>query len=467
MSLRSKSFSLIGIFILLTIAWAVVQGIIGERSSFREAANISVAHSWTGKQTLTLPILVVPYQTRHQKRIWDKAAGKYQTNDYSLDHVAYLPLSEIHLDVNVDSNMLDRGIFKVPVFHAQITLRGKINFDVLTEVTSREQFYKMGNPYLSIGVSDQRGITEPPKFRSELVAADIKAGSGISGETQGFRIVIEPSEGTKEFSAEFSLKGTSSIEIIPTAQYVVTNINSNWQHPSFIGAFLPVSRSVDHLGYKATWTTNQFSSAVEQVLEQCSICLLYTSDGHCEKLQESAFGVKQIDPVDHYMQSERATKYGLLTVLLVFACFILVELLKQLSLHPINYMLVGFSLTVFHLLLISLAEHIGFGPAYLISTLACTAVISLYVQYQLGLKTTAAFSFGLLATYSTLYVVILSEDYAFISGALIIFFALTAVMMVTRKIDWNKWHEDIQATEDHSQPSGKFSESEADPAEAE
>ena len=38
--------------------------------------------------------------------------------------------------------------------------------------------------------------------------------------------------------------------------------------------------------------------------------------------------------------------------------------------------------------------------------------------------------------YALLYVLVLSEDYALLLGAIVLFVALAAVMLVTRKMDW-------------------------------
>ena len=74
-----------------------------------------------------------------------------------------------------------------------------------------------------------------------------------------------------------------------------------------------------------------------------------------------------VDPVNVYSQADRASKYGLLFVLLTFVGFFMFELIKQLPIHPIQYGLVGLALAIFFLLLVSLSEHIEFGWAYLVA----------------------------------------------------------------------------------------------------
>ena len=55
------------------------------------------------------------------------------------------------------------------------------------------------------------------------------------------------------------------------------------------------------------------------------------------------------------MQADRATKYGVLFVVLTFVCFFMFELVKQVPVHPIQYALVGLAMAIFFLLLVSLS----------------------------------------------------------------------------------------------------------------
>ncbi|MPZ44668.1 MAG: hypothetical protein GEV05_14945 [Betaproteobacteria bacterium] len=103
----------------------------------------------------------------------------------------------------------------------------------------------------------------------------------------------------------------------------------------------------------------------------------------------------------------------------------------------VQYALVGFALVAFFVLLLAFAEHIGFGLAYLIAAGACIALVGLYVRYVLGTRARAASLTGLLGgLYGALYMVLGSEDYALLMGALLLFAALAAFMLTTRRLDW-------------------------------
>jgi inner membrane protein len=86
----------------------------------------------------------------------------------------------------------------------------------------------------------------------------------------------------------------------------------------------------------------------------------------CSCTQE-AIAVSFIESVGLYQSLEQ---YGFLLLDLTFAAFILLELLRRLGIHPVQYALVGL-LPMFFLLLVALSEHIAFGAAYTVATTAC------------------------------------------------------------------------------------------------
>jgi inner membrane protein len=115
----------------------------------------------------------------------------------------------------------------------------------------------------------------------------------------------------------------------------------------------------------------------------------------------------------------------------------MLELVKQLRIHPIQYGLVGLALAIFFLLLLGLSEHIAFGWAYLAASIACVGLLGFYVSHVLhsrGRGFGFAAMLGLL--YAALYGLLVSEDNALVLGAGLLFLILAAIMVATRKVDW-------------------------------
>ncbi|MNV47960.1 Inner membrane protein CreD [compost metagenome] len=150
-----------------------------------------------------------------------------------------------------------------------------------------------------------------------------------------------------------------------------------------------------------------------------------------------SLNVALVDPVDVYTQADRATKYGILFVLLTFVGFALFELIKQLKIHPLQYLLVGLALAIFFLLLVSLSEQIAFWQAYLISAAACIGLQGFYLSGVLrSWKYGLGFSTMLTLLYGVLYMLLASENNALLMGSLLLFGILAVIMWITRKVDW-------------------------------
>ncbi|NRA85026.1 MAG: inner membrane CreD family protein, partial [Gammaproteobacteria bacterium] len=206
---------------------------------------------------------------------------------------------------------------------------------------------------------------------------------------------------------------------------------ANWPHPNFVGNFLPLKPVIDDSGFSAMWQTTFFSTNLPDIMNSC------IERGKCEAMNNTTLGVSLVDPVNQYLKTERAIKYAELFILLTLFSFMLFEIFKRLSIHPIQYAFVGIAMAVFYLLLLSLSEHIEFNLAYLISSVSCAAILGIYISGVLGeLKHGLIFSGGILMLYLILFGLLAAEDFALLMGSIFVFLVLAAVMIMTRKIDW-------------------------------
>jgi len=140
-----------------------------------------------------------------------------------------------------------------------------------------------------------------------------------------------------------------------------------------------------------------------------------------------------------YRKVERVLKYAILFIALTFGAFFLMDVLGRLRLHPVQYLLVGLGLAEFYLLLLALTEHVGFLVAYLSAALMTIGLLTLYSYYILHTRRGAVIIAVMLTLiYTYLLIVLHLETYALLSGALLLFGLLTAIMIITRKIDWNE-----------------------------
>jgi inner membrane protein len=216
---------------------------------------------------------------------------------------------------------------------------------------------------------------------------------------------------------------------LPFGSETQVQVASNWPHPSFSGAFLPATRNITAQGFDAQWQVLELNRPYPQAWLGTQI-----SDA---ALNASAFGVGLYQAVDIYQRGERATKYALLFIALTFLTFFAWEQLTGTRLHPLQYLLVGLALSMFYLLLIALSEHVSFANAYLIAAASLVLLIGAYIAGALASRSRGIIVAGAMSfIYGLLYVLVLSEDYALLLGAITLFATLATVMLVTRKLDW-------------------------------
>jgi inner membrane protein len=117
----------------------------------------------------------------------------------------------------------------------------------------------------------------------------------------------------------------------------------------------------------------------------------------------------------------------------------LIETIGGLTIHPMQYLLLTLPLSIFYVLLVALAEHIGFFASY---ALASSSVIGLIAVYFSGIGANKKQTSLLVIILSTLYgltlTMLTSEDYALLIGAISLFVCLSTFMLLTRKLNWSK-----------------------------
>lgn len=149
-------------------------------------------------------------------------------------------------------------------------------------------------------------------------------------------------------------------------------------------------------------------------------------------------GVDLLEPVPTYLMVDRAAKYGTLFLALSFLTYFIFEAVSRVRIHLAQYALLGLSVSLFALLLIALAEPLGFTIGYVISTIAVMAQASLYTLSVVGSARLAATFAGMLCLlFGFLYVVLSLETFSLLVGTFALFAALSVIMVVTRHLDWS------------------------------
>jgi inner membrane protein len=433
--LLKKAAVIFALIILLMIALSMTSGVISERSRFKQEAKHNIAKSWTGEQRLIGPILVVPYYVAYSKTVWDKDLKKEVVKTTKVLKKQYIMPDELLIDGVAKTHMRSRGMYAVPVYSSTLDLKGYFSNQMLLEKINKENnVVSWGQPYISVYINDIRGIPLRPEFNWQDQHFPFVSGTKLPGAEQGMHVLLPNLDAkTKkdyDFSFTLELRGMENLSFAAVGMDTEVKLKSDWPHPSFTGAYLPEQRTITEDGFSAIWRVSSFSSNIAQQLTHCK-------NKNCGYLLNNNFGVSLYQPVDVYQQSERSTKYGILFISITFIAFWVFELIKKLPIHPVQYLLVGFALSIFYLLLISLSEHIAFLWAYCIAAISCTGLLGYYLAgIMRSFRTSALFTSIIALLYAVLYVIICLENTALLMGAGLLFVSLTLLMVITRHIDW-------------------------------
>ena len=420
-SISLKAFTILILSLLLLIPQSMIKSLIREREMLRQDAVAEVSEMWSDPQKVTGPLLTVPFYSEYTKDEKVRLRREF---------VHFLP-EDLLITGQVETSELERGIFEVPVYETQLKISGAFGPLDLRLVPALEDAHSIDwdNAFLTLGITDQRGMEEGIKVNWEGVSMPVYPGSKLNDLKSGITSPLDLQDTPKgNFTVNIAFKGSKSLSFIPSGKESTVNLTSNWPHPSFTGNYLPADRDISENGFKATWKVNEFNRNYPQA---------WIGNDYFMNMMGSYFGTDMYIPVDDYQKSMRSAKYALLTIVLTFLVYFLFEIFTKKKIHIIQYILVGLALVLYYALLVALSEHISFQVSYVSSSLAIITIVTLYtLGFMQKLKYALLMTGTLVTLYSFLFVLINAIDYALLMGTIGLMVILSAIMFSTRKINW-------------------------------
>ncbi len=425
-----KMLTIAGLMLVLVIPLMMIQGKVSDRSNEAWRVKHEIARQVSGEQQISGPMLVVPRVRRYLAEKSDCDASKDCRIERHRQVLESAIPDTLSVDGELQTHMRYRGIYGTPVYRSLLQLEAVFPAS-WQRVTQPEQVVSSQAPLLVMQIADLRGLVERPQiFVNDVPQPLVETEQLPSGLGDSAVAVKLPKDiqGAFTVKVRLNLNGTESLAALPLAKETRMALRADWPHPSFEGLVLPVEREVNAEGFTSQWRTNSLAAA--------SAIHCAQGDGLCNE-QDQSLRVRLVQPVTGLLSSERALKYSFLIVGLAFAAFFLFEVLRRYPLHAMQYLLVGLALAMFYLLLVALSEHIDFAWAYLAAALSCCALIGVYLMAVMRSPASGwGFAGSLLLVQGLIYGILMAEDYALLLGALLLFAALSAVMLVTRKLDW-------------------------------
>lgn len=421
-SVTLKLITITILILLLLIPTSMITSIIQEREDLNNQASNEVSSKWANKQLINGPILSIPllYEQKKGEDIveWSKL-------------LQILP-EQLLINGKIDPEKLKRGIYEIVVYKSYLSFSGNFILDQKIDQANLKEI-KWDQAFLTIGISDLRGIEDELLVKWNNQSLKVQPGSNIpeiiySGITVNLPNMETLQDKSVAFQFDLKLQGSQNMSFIPVGSETKIELDSSWPSPSFNGAFLPDHRDVRNDGFSASWKVLQLNRNFPQT---------WIGSSNGDKLNQSAFGVDLILPLDDYQKSMRSAKYAVMTIALTFLIFFLVEIINRRKIHPFQYTLVGLSLCLFYVLLVSISEHSNFNLAYLISTGAIVTMITFYSQSIFKeRKFTMLLVATLIGIYGFLFITLQLADYALLMGSIGLTLIMSATMYFTRNINW-------------------------------
>lgn len=453
-SMGLKLLLVCGLALLMAIPAFSVFLVILDRTNRAEHVVQEISDLVGGPQAFTGPILAVPYVIPPPAKPADGADARPITGTYVIFPKTGDGTAKIHAD-----DKKSRGLFKATTWTADIALSAKFDLTDVGGQAPRGAQLDWSRAEILVGATDARGaqsdITLAVDGKTEqmgpglnLSRSSLMDSSGVNyrsrlaagGQTQVFfgapaGDIAQPG---KIFTAKASLKfaGAQRLALLAFAESTTFHAESNWTSPSYDGGFLPTHHSPDGDGPDAKASADGFNADWSVPYIARGVAGEGTED-ILEQLGPTSLGVTFIEKANPYQAVSRSLKYAIMFIGLVFLAYFLFETVQKKRVHPAQYVLIGLAQVIFYLLLLSIAERIGFDLGFLIAATATVSLISAYAGWVFNSRKQGFVALGAFTgLYALIYVLMRLEDWALLVGAVTSFAAIAAVMYFTRNIDW-------------------------------
>jgi inner membrane protein len=429
-SMGMKLIVVCGLALFMTMPALFVESLIEERTR-RSADVVEEISSHVGGQQIFLgPTLAVPYTIPPPSPTDTAKHGLY---------LVFPATASAALTTVTEERR--RSLFKVPVFQADLKLDARFDLSGVPAAAPEGALLDWSRAELVVGVSDARGaqtdalLTTNGKT-STLTPAAITQYLNIGGEQKPpikLTLFGAKAEGIARPDARFDVtsamrfSGAQRVAVLAYGNTTHLTAQGDWPSPGFDGGFLPVSREVSSHGFSAEWSVPFIARSVRAEGTEDSIT----------GLDATALGISFVEVADPYQSVNRSLKYVALFLGLLFLSYFVFEVTTGKRVHPAQYILVGIAQIIFYLLLLSLAERVGFDFAFMLAGIATVALLSanagwVFASRLQGIRAAAVFTL----LYTLIYLLLRLEDNALLVGAITSFLAVAAAMYFTRRIDW-------------------------------
>ena len=431
---------------VLIVPLMMVYALVYDRESQSETAQASITAGWGGPQTMTGPVLVIPYTSSSTET--ETINGEQRTRSVQVRRELYVSPTRQAVETSIAPDRKGYAIYESVVYESEV--EGQARFALPEELPGVERDALMlDEAQLRFGISDSRGLKSDARVAVNGAAVELSPGNGPAATGGSGFSTPAVWDGAEPLAVtwRYGVRGSRSLALVPRGGETKWTVTSPWPHPSFTGGFLPDRREVTDAGFTATYdgiTNLALGRPLVAASDQGppigdTMMVEPAMDPGMRSAGPSAIAtIGLVEPVDLYSQVDRAVKYGFLFIGFTFAAFLMFDIVGGARVAPAEYLLTGAGLVLFFVMLLAFAEVVGFAVAYLIAAAAVIGLLTAYSAAVLGSWRRAGFIGAMLAgLYALLFVLLNMETYSLLIGSLLLFAALAGIMYATRGVNWS------------------------------
>jgi len=428
--------ALIGVLTLvMLIPLTMVGEVVDERSDRYQSVLDGIAGTWGKPQTLLAPVLIIPFTETYQSttKVPNENGGK-RTLEKTIvrQNKAHILPTDLVINVEIVDEVRHRGIFRSLVYHANVSVDASFEELDIASLSDHPVNVQWDKSTIAVGLSDTKAINQVNNLQWDSTTRSLAPGTGLDNLPTGFHAELDMAEDSGTLLSSHNVRlamnvnGSGSFQFAPLGETTKVAVTSTWPHPSFIGSALPMNHTITDTGFDAAWNIPHLARNYAQV---------WTNQSGEVNLFEFTSGVSMFEPVSLYSRVIRAVKYGVLFIALTFLTLFVFEISVRRKMHLIQYALIGVSLSLFYLVLLSLSEHVVFLKAYIAASCLCILMISTYTGVVLSSTARGGLLLVLLAgLYTLLYSLLQMQDYALLMGTGLLVIVVMVLMFVTRNL---------------------------------
>jgi inner membrane protein involved in colicin E2 resistance len=404
----SRLLMIVVIYIVATLAWATLStSILARTGEYDSRLSEEVAQLWGGQHRQVAPSVWVerPREIVEQLPVTTGNATVFRQVRKTVIDIAPIRLQQSRIAARLQLTQRQKGLLWYDTYVVRFNAKYKAsNPDAVDRVLAVQLQFPSAQAIYDGFVFRVNGQSAP-------AATDLSKGLEtrvmVPAHGEADIEVSYDSRGLGDWTYAFSKAGVADVSDFQLA------VDTDFKAVDFpAGSMSPSRKQETADGWRLTW---QFTKLV--------------TGQHV--------GIDLPNRMNPGPMAARLTAFAPVSLLFFVVVMVILGVLRNQNLHPVNYAFVSSAFFAFHLLLAYLVDHVSIHAAFLISSLVSVFLVVSYLRIVVGTKFAIAHAGGAQLVFLVLFsYAFFFEGYTGLTvtiGAIVTLFVL---MQATARVDW-------------------------------